>query len=1074
VDRGVYVRCPIKLEEADQLFPRCFIMGQVVSYDELSDTVDVRIFDLFGCRQYYEYAFKEFTFDAKKVRRCSAPIGSMVKVANEIGIVEAVMKKQDDDGKFSYYVRLQNGNLVQVCEDKLQIDFTQMNYSPLQQMLEYEFHNPSWYANRLKVSKNMHMVNNAVYGFKTLAGCRTFLLPHQIITIVRCFESSSIRFMLADEVGLGKTIEACSIIKIMNVENRKLRALYIVPSSLIMQWKNELFYKFNISADIDTNYEKAEHLIVPLESISTGYIVLSQNWNIAIVDETHRLLNDPSKYSNILMLSKTVKNILLLSATPIQDRKEEYLKLLALLNPEQYENMPMDAFLRLSEKQQGIQRKVNLLLKRMENYEDYSQTIIKQLSVIANDLNDQTLIRLVDSINLASEDEGREITEQALAYICENYRLERCVIRNRRDLLKNKLPSREVEAISYVPLSSDEFYNENGTIEAVLSWLYEHNDGSVDFITDKAQPILHSLFSSPWALQSIIDNLHIKDFRIETALNSWKESALHEENNLNRALDEDPDLIKGRLLKAIDYIEQETDLLDDPSAKIVVFTSFTETLHHFIKLAHNRWGDGFSVAFCKGMSRTELEDSVYEFQNNNNCRILVCDEMGGEGRNFQNADMIIHLDLPWSANTLEQRIGRLDRLGREINRPVKSVVFYSENTIEQQLFHVWKDGMKLFTESLSGLEIVTGELNDLIVKALSENLYNGLENSLPQILETMNIMRETVRDEQLFDIAGMLYRPLSTTVERMLSFYQGQEDEIFAEAMLKWSAQSGLNSEAPTPSGLIEFRQERFSVNSAIKSLLIPPDWSNYLRYPMVKRFGRILGTFNRQTAIEREDVLFFAPSDPIFDTIINNAMNCNRGRCCAFETTGDFNYIGFAFVFNIEPDVKPLIENEINFQALSQFRMFLNMEQIYVFVPIMQTNSDVSENELKKILSEHWRIRNASHLGARSGFEDGQSPLQNFQRSYPPEIWNNIVKNAYKKARDKAVNEVKNTSDFKTAKREIIRIINGYLAESLFFNRGEEKVNELKRTYKAVYDGITHPQLSLDSVSFMKVRKVL
>lgn len=388
MDRGVYVRCPIKLEEADQLFPRCFIMGQVVSYDELSDTVDVRIFDLFGCRQYYEYAFKEFTFDAKKVRRCSAPIGSMVKVANEIGIVEAVMKKQDDDGKFSYYVRLQNGNLVQVCEDKLQIDFTQMNYSPLQQMLEYEFHNPSWYANRLKVSKNMHIVNNAVYGFKTLAGCRTFLLPHQIITIVRCFESSSIRFMLADEVGLGKTIEACSIIKIMNVENRKLRALYIVPSSLIMQWKNELFYKFNISADIDTNYEKAEHLIVPLESISTGYIVLSQNWNIAIVDETHRLLNDPSKYSNILMLSKTVKNILLLSATPIQDRKEEYLKLLALLNPEQYENMPMDAFLRLSEKQQGIQRKVNLLLKRMENYEDYSQTIIKQLSVIANDLND--------------------------------------------------------------------------------------------------------------------------------------------------------------------------------------------------------------------------------------------------------------------------------------------------------------------------------------------------------------------------------------------------------------------------------------------------------------------------------------------------------------------------------------------------------------------------------------------------------------------------------------------------------------------------------------------------------------
>jgi hypothetical protein len=606
VVKGIYVRCPIMLEEADQIFPRCFIMGQVVSYDELSDTVEVRFFDLFGCRQYYDYAFQEFTFDAKKVNRCSAPIGSMVKVDNEIGVVEAVLKKQEEGGKISYYVRLQSGNLIHVCEDKLQIDFTQMNYNPLRQLLEYEFHNPSWYANRIKVSRNMHIVNNAVYGFKTLAGCRTFLLPHQIITIVRCFESSSIRYMLADEVGLGKTIEACSIIKIMNVENRKLRVLYILPSSLVMQWKNELFFKFNISVYVDTKYKKANHLIVPLESISDDHVALSQSWDIVVVDETHRLLSDPSRYHNILKLSKVVQNILLLSATPIQDRQEEYIKLLTLLNPEQYENMPMDVFIRLSKKQEGIQRKVNLLLKRMENYEEYSQTIIKQLAVIANDLNDQTLIRLVASISLETDDGGRDITEQALAYICENYRLERCVIRNRRDLLKNKLPPREVVAISYCPLSLEELYNENGTIEAVLSWLYEYNDGSVDFITEKAQPILHALFSSPWALKSVIGKLHIRDNEIENALRSWIESASHEEKNLDRALDEDPDLIKGRLLKAIDYIEQETYVLDNPLAKIVVFTSFTETLHHFIKLAHKRWGEIFSVAFCKGMSRSKL------------------------------------------------------------------------------------------------------------------------------------------------------------------------------------------------------------------------------------------------------------------------------------------------------------------------------------------------------------------------------------------------------------------------------------------------------------------------------------
>ena len=88
----------------------------------------------------------------------------------------------------------------------------------------------------------MHMVNNTVYGFKELAGCRTYLMAHQISTIVRAFESRPIRYMLADEVGLGKTIEAASIIKILSSEKQNLRVLYIVPAALSQQWSNELKY----------------------------------------------------------------------------------------------------------------------------------------------------------------------------------------------------------------------------------------------------------------------------------------------------------------------------------------------------------------------------------------------------------------------------------------------------------------------------------------------------------------------------------------------------------------------------------------------------------------------------------------------------------------------------------------------------------------------------------------------------------------------------------------------------------------------------------------------------------------
>ncbi len=94
------------------------------------------------------------------------------------------------------------------------------------------------------------------------------------------------------------------------------------------------------------------------------------------------------------------------------------------------------------------------------------------------------------------------------------------------------------------------------------------------------------------------------------------------------------------------------------------------------------------------MDRETLEANVDAFQSDDTCRMMICDELGGEGRNFQMADILLHLDLPWTANALEQRIGRLDRLGRDCDRDVISVVFYAENTIEAHLFTLWNEGMK--------------------------------------------------------------------------------------------------------------------------------------------------------------------------------------------------------------------------------------------------------------------------------------------------------------------------------------------------------------------------------------------
>lgn len=116
----------------------------------------------------------------------------------------------------------------------------------------------------------------------------------------------------------------------------------------------------------------------------------------------------------------------------------------------------------------------------------------------------------------------------------------------------------------------------------------------------------------------------------------WVEQANQEHLQMETALDEDPDLIHGRLLRVLDYIEQETDIYSDLECKIVVFTGYNATLQEFLRIANKRLDKQglLAVAFGDHMSRDELEDSVFAFQNEDYCRMIICDEKGGEGRNF--------------------------------------------------------------------------------------------------------------------------------------------------------------------------------------------------------------------------------------------------------------------------------------------------------------------------------------------------------------------------------------------------------------------------------------------------------
>lgn len=426
--------------------------------------------------------------------------------------------------------------------------------------------------------------------------------------------------------------------------------------------------------------------------------------------------------------------------------------------------------------------------------------------------------------------------------------------------------------------------------------------------------------------------------------------------------------------------------------------------------------------------------------------------------------------MPWSANALEQRIGRLDRLGRDPEMDVLSVVLYSTETVEEQLFNIWKNGMRLFEQSLSGLEIITGELNSLIVDALLDGYNTGLTNAFDEILNQAEEMRESVEDEQDFDLGATLYRPMAQGIENVLSLYASEDTNIFATAMMGWGHQAGLSAQPPTNTGLIEFRSGSFSVNAAKQSLFIPPDWSVYANSSMMRRERKILGTFNRKTAAIREDVLFFAPGDAVYDSIITNAVGCSRGRCTAIETTGSFNYDGAVFIFNVVPPLDELLDKNIDLQTLSQYRMYLPLEQIMICTPLTQKSREIpDETVIKKLLDI--RLSEARHIGRRSSHKGMMSSLETFISKTPPSAWEPLVDSIAKTAYKKAEKVIATESNLAAARAEMQRVLNGHLAECLYFERDTAIVDQKKEIFQATFRALKNAKPELDAVCFLRVR---
>ena len=1090
----MYVRCAIDVDYPNE--PRDYILGRIKVINSFSETALVEFFDLLGLNNYYNIP-AQIELPVSRIQHCKISKDTVVNANGKQYIVtESVADKSKG---YCWYYLLSNDNAITyVCESDIVASFNAGAVSPLTQLKQYEFQNPIWYFGRRSVVKTTRAIENAFYGFNILAGCKIYLKPYQLKTVQRCLSEKTCRYMIADEVGLGKTIEAASVLKVFLSDKHNKKVLVYVPDALVEQWKTELAFKFGLFSGNDKYGNNIE--IMPYSTSLSKSAV----YDFVVVDEVHSLLNNRVKYDEVLAVSKASENVIMLSATPVQSRDEEYHRLLSLIQPDKYEQMTREHFYSLLQLQSRIVRKVHALVESLSDYKEtiedsgYEHTddteesfdeLLEVIEEIADKTNDKIIEKEIEQLSHESPDFSIHQIDKLVAYICEAYQFEKCVVRNRRK--SDDINIREMKTIPY-DMDCDFNHAEHIIYGMLSDWLASVciNDSEYKACL---LPLINAFFSSSAAFIEKVKSSNIQiPYEIVEWANKWAKEEKTTAAQIMRIM-ENPFDSYSRLVAVCDYIEQEAY-----DKKVVVFTHFINTHKLYREAFINLFGDNTCAFFCKDMSTDELELNSYRFQNNPCCRIMLLDETGGEGRNFQSADELICIDIPWNANTLEQRIGRLDRVGRDKSKNVVTMVAHSCNTVEQDLLDVWDKGLQLFTKAQSGLEIVMNDIDSQIQTAIMGDFKYGLKNIINDIVSEIEAIKKKVKEERHFDIAAYQFQNTNRLIERNIEKYNESETDLFRRSMMSWASLAGFNGKMISEE-VIRFSTSSFSIRSAYNTMLIPPDMElmvgdrlnqmqNRVRIlngdkEIKKNPNVVLGTFNRDVALKNDYLHFFAPGDVLYDSIVQNAVSAYKGRCCAFAIESSFDWEGFVFSWIVLPDELKLLQNNIPLVSINSYRGFISSDIINIPVSLNQDDSE-NEDEIKSEISKFERMARdelrdcIAHYGRRSLSNDLLGIKQKymisnlvwFKEQYPFTIWQDKVNGCYNVAKQIVKKEIKKKVRYKALEDVLNQSISSVKASEYYGYSIDIEKEQNKN--QVILSAFSNPRVRLDSVCYVRMIK--
>ncbi|MCL4868796.1 MAG: DEAD/DEAH box helicase family protein [Anaerolineae bacterium] len=1124
---GMYVRIPFDLEELENEY-RDYQIGQIVEVNSVSNLAQVKLQRHSpGQSVVQEIVDRDLTY----LDRCHIlPETPFTHADTHLsGQILLPCQEEWEEGQFyEYYVQIE-GQIKRLSEEKIVAASHRQSPHPIKQLKRYELHHPRWKFERDQLIESYAQLHAATFGLEDLVGSRIMLLPHQAEVVATVLSDETCRYILADEVGLGKTIEACVILKGLYRRHSGLKTLIIAPASLVEQWHYELDRKFwldFIRGDQLNRFQLPDDrpgIIISTENLSnSGELALwlsMQVWGLLIVDEAHHLHKRPSLYERVYQLSSDAERTLILSATPIQRRADEYLELLKLMHPDRYGLLNHSRFSRILQAQQALRQTIAYLAQALTPNDFDLAEFLEEMETITDKLQeDEILPRLVRQVSAQTNSAAQlHKAKETISYVSENYRIESRVIRNRRVNLKIELPEREVGTrFSYSPEGTEvEVINElHDYIDFML--LESKDEAAKGLCLEYGRILLHKAFSSPHSLEDLLkdrqrllqsprkypENLssnslltpapprqeakriqslltHIpvvtgESNRLENLLwlcGNWREQTDRILGSLTSGIS--PPNLGHRLLQVLRAIQDQ--LQRHPASKIVIFSAWTETLLVLLPYLtkHIRTIRGRIAQFHCQVPVDDLQAQVDQFQSQEDCHILLCDELGGEGRNFQIADVIIHIDIPWTPAQLEQRIGRVDRLGR--TGKVLSIVPYAREQVEQDLFRIWEEGFELFTHSMSGLEIALESVLDDLLSALKHNSRDGLINLLPEMLVKAKVLRKAVEEERYFEENAINHRRRDE-FQQLSNLYR--DGSKLGRSFTRWASMAGLENSYNPRSDTVIFYPKRFNYKSmANAKFFTPPNMEEALL-----RSGRahnlvITGTFNRDIAVLREDLVFFAPgNDPWTDAIVNNALEADRGRSCAILRKTDLltdSWQGVELFYQLQVNPRPLYN-----AGYSSIHLF--QAQGYLFTPtyrmLISIDGDVisrSHRAWQAIAAHSFDQRRGDiHLGKRGG----PRRVDIVKERFPTDVWKDVIDRIMDAANTQIQDEFEFTTEVaQDASEEFERKLLGLRAAQHWFQRsyGEASVTNTidldayQHIMDALIEGIRHPLIQLESACF-------